>query len=70
MSLGAGGSDPVLFLAFLLVACLLGLAQHRFATTPPRDWNEIGWFFRLGRILLILIFLGVIFAPITWLLLR
>jgi hypothetical protein len=51
----------------LLIAWLLGLFRDRLETMPQRDWSKIGRLHKLGRIMLIVIFLGAIFGPIAWL---
>jgi hypothetical protein len=48
----------------------LGKLRDKLDRTPPRDWSEIGWPHRVGRLLLMAAFLGPIFVPPAWLLLR
>jgi hypothetical protein len=55
---------------WLLMAWPLYRFQHKLAATTPRDWSEIRWPYRLGRLLLIAMFLGVLSVPVLWFLLR
>ncbi len=53
---------------FLAVAWLLGRFRRWLDARPQRDWSEIGWLDRIGRILLIAGALAAFFVP-GWLLL-
>jgi energy-converting hydrogenase Eha subunit G len=63
-------SELGIYGAILLVAHLLYQFRLRLDSAPPRDWSEIGWVYRLGRLMLIAAFLGVLVAPVSWLMLR
>ncbi|MEW6454187.1 MAG: hypothetical protein AB1490_26340 [Pseudomonadota bacterium] len=53
----------------ILLEKLLGRAQDRLHSMPPRDWSEAGWQDRAGRLLLIAVALALVIA-VLWLLLR
>jgi hypothetical protein len=48
----------------------LGKFRDKLEKTPQRDWSEIGWPYRVGRLLLIASSLGIIFGPIAYGILR
>lgn len=52
---------------FLALAWLLGRFRRWLDAMPAREWSEIGWWHRLGRLLLIAGALAVFLVP-GWLL--
>jgi hypothetical protein len=51
----------LLLLGFILASAelWLGPVQRYFYRAPARDWSEIGWPYRFGRILLMVLSIGV-----------
>jgi hypothetical protein len=62
--------ELVVLALLTLVGWPLDRFQRKINAIPPRDWSEIRWPYRLGRLLLIAMFLGVLSVPVLWFLLR
>jgi hypothetical protein len=53
-----------------LYSWLVERFQRKLDSTPQRDWSQIGWLHRAGRLLLIVLVLGLVLGPVGWLLFR